>query len=227
MTRHLAVVASVLILAGGVYAAGPQAFNTKWIPAKPELLTYKSTGGQGEGLYQLSISQRDTTIEVFLNIITPGFTKTVSGSMRLDMKPLRSTSKIIVDGQVVMDTRCAYGEDSLHIMTEMQPYNQRVGSDLRTPEQFVDFSQIPFIVRTLPLGSGKEFSFSSLNPRTNGTAPFTAKVTGEGVVHAIECYKIATKDFEGESIYWVEKGGQRRILRIEQPIIGRVTELMW
>ncbi len=227
MMKRFGMIAATLLVGCSAHAAGPGTFDSKWIPARPEMLTYKITGSQGDGLYQLSVSHGDSTIEVFLNIVTVGFTKTVSAIMRLDMKLLQSTSKIIVDGQIIMDTRCVYDEDTLHVVTDMQPYHQRVEADLAVSRQFVDFSQIPFILRTLPLKPGREFSFPSLNPKTNTTTPFTAIVTGDGLVHAIDCYKVETKDFEGESVYWLEKTGQKRILRIEQPASGRVTELIW
>lgn len=51
-------------------------------PSKPEMLAYKSTSKQGSGLYQVSISKNETSIEIYMNIISSGFTKTVSATIQ-------------------------------------------------------------------------------------------------------------------------------------------------
>jgi hypothetical protein len=51
-----------------------QAFNTAWIPAKPEVLTYRSSAKQSDRLYQVSLSRSQSGIEIYMNIITTGFT---------------------------------------------------------------------------------------------------------------------------------------------------------
>ena len=226
MKQFLFLLVGIIISKSLLFAEEPAGFDTKWIPSKPEMLTYKSTSKQGSGLYQVSISKSETSIEIYLNIITSGFTKTVSGTMGFDMKPLQSKSKIIVNGQVIMDTECSYESDRLHIATVMKPYNQTIKNELPFSQMVVDFSQLPLLVRTLPLKIGTELTFQSLNPQTNAIVPFTLKVVGEGVVQKIVCYKVESNDFEGQSILWIEKGDHRRIIRVEQPSTNRVTELI-
>ncbi len=211
---------------GTLFAEVPGSFSTDWVPSKPEVLTYRSTSGQGEGLYQVSIFKRDSIIEIYMNIISPGFTKTVSGTMTAGMIPLHSTSKIIVNGQVVMDTRCSYDPDKVHISTTMLPYNQTMTNAPSFSTPIVDFSQVAILARTLQLKKGQEYTFSSLNPQTNTLTPLSLKVVGEGLAGGNDCYKIEQNDFEGQSIYWIEKGARRRVLRIEQPQAHRVTELI-
>ena len=143
-------------------ATEPAAFDTKWIPSKPEMLTYTSTSPQGDGVYQISVDRRDSLIEIYLNIITKGFTKTVAGTMTLVMVPIQSTSKIIVNGQIVMDTHCWYEKNHLHIATLMRPYNQTMERDIAFGDRVIDFSQVPLAARTLHLTMGAEYSFESL-----------------------------------------------------------------
>lgn len=207
-------------------AAEPLQFNTAWITSKPEVLTYKSTSKQGDGLYQVSIAKSDSVIEIYLNIITVGFTKTVSGTMTLDMVPLQSKGKIIVNGQISMETNCSYEKDKLHISTLMKPYNRTMSNDLSFTSIVVDFSQLPLIARTLSLKVGAEYSFQSLNPQTNAIVPFTLRVLSEEKMKNSDCYKVESNDFEGKSIFWIEKGLSRRIMKIEQPETNRITELI-
>ena len=164
-------------------ATEPARYNTQWIPSKPEVLTYRSTSSQGDGLYQVSISKGDSGIEIYMNIISPGFTKTVSGTMTSDMRPLQSKSKIIINGQVIMDTKCTYESDRLTITTAMLPYNQTMTNSLSFSKPVIDFSQAPLLTRTLPLEKGAEYTFTSLNPQNNTLTPLTVKVTGEGSLH--------------------------------------------
>jgi hypothetical protein len=74
------------------------------------------------------------------------------------------------------------------------------------------------------LKPGAQFRFASLNPQSNALVPLTLRVLGEEIIQGIPCYKIEGSDFEGQSTSWVEKVGQHRVMRIEQP--GRVTELI-
>ncbi len=222
MSLFIVSIASINI----VFATEPALFNTQWIPSKPEVLTYRSTGNQGEGLYQVSISKRDSAIEIYMNIISPGFTKTVSGTMTSDMRPLQSKSKIIVNGQVMMDTKCSYESDHLTITTVMLPYNQTMANSPSFSKPVIDFSQIPLLTRTLPLEKGAQYTFTSLNPQNNTLMPLTVKVIGEGSAQEVDCYKVEVNDFEGQSIYWIEKGSRRRVMRVEQPGSHRTTELL-
>jgi len=205
---------------------GPAVFNTQWIPSQPEVLTYRSKSSQGEGLYQVSIMKRDAIIEAYINIISPGFTKTVGGTMTSDMHPVQSTGKIFVNNQVMLDTKCFYENDKLRITTAMMPYNRVVTDTLHSAELIVDFSQIPFLVRMLQLEKGAQYSFISIDPQTNALVPLTLKVTGEGNTQQIDCYKVELNDFEGKSIYWVEKGAHHRVMLVEQPDSHRTTELL-
>jgi len=221
----------LLYLSLGLYATVLRAgenprFDTAWIPAKPEVLTYRSTAKQGDGLYQVAVSRTSDGIEACLNIITPGFTKSVWGRMTDAMRPRESKSRIMVRDQITMTTDCSYGQESLHIATAMQPYNQVAERTLSSHDLVVDFAQIPLLLRTLPLQPGAEFKFTSLDPRSNSLVPLRISVVATETMHGTECYKVENHDFEGQSMYWIEQGGHHRVLRIEQPETGRVTEMI-
>ena len=51
-------------------------------------------------------------------------------------------------------------------------------------------------------------------------------MNGEGKAQAIDCYIVEVNDFEGKSIYWVEKDFQHRVIRVEQPESQRTVELI-
>ena len=208
------------------YSGEPSIFETRWVPTKPEVLTYKSTSPQGSGLYQVSLSRGDSTIEVYLNMISPGFTKTVTGSMTFTMHPLSSEARIFVNDQIGMTTRCLYEDNRLHISTIMKPYNRVMAADSTFEAPVVDFSQIPLLVRVLPLKTGMIRTFGSVNPRTNQIVPLTLQVAGKDTVQKIPCLRVKLQDFEGLAIYWVEKRSPHRVIRIEQPESHRVTELL-
>lgn len=78
----------------------------------------------------------------------------------------------------------------------------------------------------LPLSAGAQFEFSSLNPRTNKIAPMHVSVTGGESILKIDSYRVDCSDFEGESLYWIEKAAPHRILRIEQPTQHRTLDLV-
>jgi hypothetical protein len=208
------------------FGAEPTAFDTQWIPAKPEVMTYNSTDSQGTGLYQVSICKKDSAFEIYINIISTGFTKTVSGTFNSAMRPLQSTAKIIVDGQIMMDTKCSYTSAELSISTLMSPYNQTMAQNLAFDQSVIDFSQVPILVRTLQLAKDRQYAFTLLDPKTNTLVPLTLKVTGEGTAQEVRCYKVEINDFEGQAIYWVEKDAHHRVMRVEQPESHRTIELL-
>jgi hypothetical protein len=207
-------------------ASEPVQFNTAWIPDKPEMLTYRTSGKQGDGLYQVTVSRMGPTIEVYINIIANGFTKSVSGSMTGEMKPIRSSARIHVNGQISMETECSYQTDELHISTLMKPYDRTMKKDLPFTSQVVDFSQLPLFVRTLILKNGGNYSFTSLDPQTNALVPFSVNVLREETLNGVECFKVEDTSFEGRSVMWVERSGAHRVLKIEQPEAGRVSVLI-
>jgi hypothetical protein len=215
----------LLILAAATCcAAEPQTFDSSWITAKPEVLTYRATGKQGDGLYQVSVWKTADGIELYINIIMPGFAKSVWGAMAVDFHPRESKSRIVVNGQIIMTTDCAYQPDQIHITTLMNPYNRVMENTLSVSNLVVDFSQTPLLPRILPLKPGAEFKFASLNPQSNSLVPLTLHVMGDEIIHGAVCYKVEASDFEGQSTYWIEKAKLHRVMRIEQP--GRVTELI-
>jgi hypothetical protein len=161
-----------------------------------------------------------------MNIITPGFTKSVWGVMSTNMQPRESKSRIIVSGQVAMTTDCSYQRDSLHIATVIAPFDRVMENTLSSSNLVVDFSQTPLLARTLPLKLGATFEFPSLNPQNNSLVPLKLRVVGEETIQKINCYKIEESDFEGQATYWIEKAGHHRVIRIEQADTGRITELM-
>ena len=209
-----------------VFGNEPIVFDTHWIPAKPEVMTYSSTGSHGNGLYQVSISRKDSLFEIYINIISTGFTKTVCGIFDSAMHPLRSKAKIIVGGQIMMDTECSYTDNKLNISTLMTPYNQKMVQEIAFDQPVIDFSQIPILVRTLQLEKEKQYVFNSLDPKTNTLVPLTLKVIGEILAQEIRCYKIEINDFGGLAIYWVEKDTPHRVIRVEQPGSHRTVELL-
>ena len=90
----------------------------------------------------------------------------------------------------------------------------------------MEFSQIPLVARALQLKINAEYFFQSLDPRTNTSVPLSFKVVGEGIIQHIDCYKVESKDFEGQSFLWIEKNAARRVIRVEQPSTNRATELL-
>ena len=222
MTTHFCFFL-VLATTTGV-AAEPRSFDTAWITAKPEVLTYRTTARTGDGLYQVSVWRTAAGIELYMNFISPGFTKSVWGVMAADFRPRESKSRIVVNDQIIMTTDCAYEPARLHIATSMTPYNRLVEDTLSFSNLVVDFSQTPLLPRTLPLKPGAEFKFASLNPQSNSLVPLTIRVLGEEIIHEAACYRVEGSDFEGKSTYWIEENAPHRIMRIEQP--GRATELI-
>jgi hypothetical protein len=222
MTTHICFFLVLATITG--FAAEPRSFDTTWITAKPEVLTYRTTARAGDGLYQVSVWRTGAGIELYMNIISPGFTKSVWGVMAADFRPRESKSRIVVNDQIIMTTDCAYEPARLHIATSMTPYNRLVENTLSFSNLVVDFSQTPLLPRTLPLKPGAEFKFASLNPQSNSLVPLTIRVLGEEIIHGAACYRVEGSDFEGKSAYWIEKNAPHRIMRIEQP--GRTTELI-
>jgi hypothetical protein len=108
----------------------------------------------------------------------------------------------------------------------MTPVNRVMENTLSSSNLVVDFSQTPLLARTLLLKSGAEFEFTSLNPQNNSLVPLRLQVVGEATVQGVACYRVEGSDFEGQATYWIEKAGHHRVIRIEQPATGRITELM-
>jgi len=215
---------SLLLILAAATCHGAESFDTAWITAKPEVLTYRTTAKEGEGLYQVSIWKTASGIELYMNIIAPGFTKSVWGAMAADFRPRESKSRIVVNGQIIMTTECSYNPARLHIATQMAPYNRVAEKTLSLSNGVVDFSQTPLLPRTLALKPGADFKFGSLDPQSNALVPLTIHVGGEEMIHGVACFKVAGTDFEGQSTYWIEKDSPHRVVRIEQP--GRVSELI-
>jgi hypothetical protein len=201
-------------------------FNTEWIRMQPEVLTYKVKNKKEEGLLQVSIAKTKDTLEVFTNIMIPGFMKTVWGKMTKDMKIIESESKIVINKRIMFDTKCNYNDNNLSIETIMKPYGKVMKDDISFNGIVIDFSQIAIIVRTLSYSPGKEYIFNSLNPQKNKLTPMSIKFIGEELINNISCNKIENKDFEGLSIYWIEKESPFRVIKIEQPKENQITELI-
>src|SRR5580700_10324844 len=124
MNTKLILASSLLVAVATCSATQPQSFETAWITAKPEVLTYRTTSKQGDGFYQVSVWRSSRGIESYINIISPGFTKSVWGVMSADLQPRESKSRIVVGDQVMMTTDCSYKPASLHIAALMAPYNR-------------------------------------------------------------------------------------------------------
>lgn len=152
--------------------------------------------------------------------------KLVWGQMTSEMIPLQSTTKIIVDKQIFMDTKCYYQGNSLKVKTYMKPYNKIMDEELSFDEQIIDFSQTALLLRTLSLKIGKQYSFNSLNPEKNKLNPITIIVLGEEPIQNIDCFKVEINTYEGQAFYWVEKESKYRVIRVEQPKNHQVTELI-
>lgn len=216
----------LLAVATVTFAGNPVTCDVSWVPSSPEVSTYRSASGAAGELYQLAIVKNGSTIETYIDIASPGFMKFISGSMTLGMVPLRSTGKILIGGQIQMNTDIQYGDNKLKVSTVMNPINQTLAAEVPWSGQIVDLAQTPFLLRMLPLSTGAQFDFSSLNPRTNKIAPIHVSVTGEETMLKIDSYRVDCTDFEGESVYWIEKAAPHRILRIEQPAQHRTLDLV-
>ncbi len=217
---------TLFYLYGSIFAQTMIKFNTQWVHAKPEVLTYRTNGDQGNGFFQTVITKNDSSIEVLVHMMTPGFAKTLFGSMTHDMIPQFSSGKIFIDEQVQLKTDSRYEEGHLFVTTVVKPYNRILSKDTTFSGHIIDPSQIPFLARTLPLTKDEKFEFNSLNPQSNEIYPLVIKVVGEESVQNIECFKVEWKDFEGNVIYWIEKTGHHRTIKIEQPDKHRVTEII-
>ena len=226
MIKKLLVSSSICLAAATLFAAEIPSFDTAWITGKPEVLTYKTAAKEGDGFYQLSVWRSAKGVELYMNIITPTYTKSVWGAMGADFHPRESKSRIVVNEQVIMTTETGYTPSQLHIATLMAPYNRVSENTISLSNLVVDFSQVPLLSRTLLLKRGAEFKFASLSPQSNSVVPLTIHVIAEEAMLGLNCYKVAASDFEGQSTYWIEKSGHHRVVRIEQPATGRVTELI-
>lgn len=220
-------VGTILILASPLARAEETvAFNTSWILEKPEVLTYQSHSKQSDGSYQLSTSRTTNGIEQSIEIVAPGFRKSVWGCMTTNMCPRESTGRMVIREQITVKTDCHYTGGRLHIKTVISPNNQVAENTLSCSHFVADFSQIPLLVRTLPLRPGAEFEFTSINPQNNSLVPLAFRVLAEEAIRGTECYKVEESDFEGRTLCWVEKSGCHRVVRFEQTDTGRVTELL-
>lgn len=226
MKYQLAFLFTLFLMLRISFADEPASFATQWIPDKPEMLTYSSSDKYGDQLYQVSVYKKDDNFEIYVNIISNGYTKTVSGKFDSTMYPLQSTAKIIVNGQIVMDTKCSYRNNNLTISTLMSPYNTTMSQNFEINQRIIDFSQVPILVRTLTLAKGREYTFTSLDPTTNTLVPLSLKVNDEDKIQGVNCYIVEVNDFEGKAIYWVEKDNEHRVLRVEQPESQRTVELI-
>ena len=225
MVRNCLLGVLVTSIATSVFADEKTTFDTSWLPSKPEVLTYSLSGTQGDGMLQVSSTRSSAGIEININVISPGFSKTVFGEMDLNLKPSKSKTRMLVDGQVGMVTDCDYSLGGMHIATLMSPYNQKLERTFKSEEQIIDFSQTSLLVRTLKLIPGAEFRFTSVNPKSNTLTPLIIRVASEETILKVPCYKIELRDFEGRSLLWVEKGSTHRVLRTEKED-GTITELI-
>ncbi len=192
-------------------------FDTKWVPVRPEVLTYRVKGLHGEGIYQLSLARKDSVIECSIIVVTPGYSKVVRGTMGLDIRPLQSSARIAIHDQILMDTQCSFSSDHLRITTTMMPYHQTVQADTVLTGPVLDFWQSPVVVRTASLGERRTWSSTALDPQKNKLVPFKLEILGRENVHGVECTKLQVEDFDGKWNYWVETGGNRRVIRAEEP----------
>ena len=191
-------------------------FDSNWVSAQPEVLTYRPVGEHAGEIYQLAIVKNQSTIETRIIITSPGFMKYVTGAMTLDMAPVRSGGSILIGGQAEIDTDARYDGGKVQVTTVMQPGSRTIKGEVPYKDVLVDFAQAPFLLRMLPLHADAAFEFTSLNPRNNTLTPWHAKVTGEAKVLDLDSYKVECDDFEGHTVYWIEKSGNHRIVRIEQ-----------
>jgi hypothetical protein len=146
--------------------------------------------------------------------------------MTTNMQPRESKSRIFMKDQITLTSDCSYNGTGLHIATVINPSDRVVENTLSSSDLVVDFSQTPLLARTLPLKPGAHFEFTSLNPQNNSLLALTIRVVGEETIQNITCYKVEMHDYEGQAINWIEKGGHHRVIRVEQPATGRITELM-
>ena len=226
MNLRLTMFALIVCCVSSAAAGLPDEPSMSWISAKPEVLTYRTTEPRGEGRYQLSSFKMDSLVEIHITVTSQGFMKSVSGLMTLAMRPLQSSSLIVINNQIIMKTRCSYAGGKMRIATEMIPYGKTAADSCDITSPIVDFSQVPMVPRALPLEKGRVFTFASLNPTTNALVPLTVTCIGPDSALGIKCTKISMKTFEGISVCWVETASPHRVIRIEQPESHRVTELM-
>lgn len=227
MNPRFVLMSPILMLASLLTAGDPVKFDTTWIPAKPEVRTYKSSSKQwGDGYYQVSVWKSEAGIEGTLNILTPNYSKFLRGQTNRDLYPILSKGVIVISAQVVMESDITYTGEKIHLSTLVKPYNRTTGNDLVSKSLVIDPSMIPILPRVLPLETGKSFSFTALDPVKSTLGTYTLKVTSEEVIKGIACFRAETSSFEGRAVVWVEKGTPHRILRMETPEQGGCHELI-
>ncbi len=159
---------------GRLFADSTATFDTAWVTDRPEVLTYRTTGPEGEGRYEVTLLRTPAGLEQHIAIITNGFVKIVCGQMTSDLVPEESNGQIYVQGAVAMKTVCTYRKDQLRVTTTMLPGTQVFDRTIPYSGRVFDFSQLPLVARALPLQLGKDYSFQWLIPicaRTSPSAP--------------------------------------------------------
>jgi len=121
-----------ILVATMASAVEPPSFNTGWITGRPEVLTYRSTAKQGDGLYQVSVSRTEAGIDLYVNIITPGFTKSVWGTMTRTCTS-RSKSRIVDAESVTLTTTVPTVPTAAYCDAD-RPYNRVMDKTLSVLE---------------------------------------------------------------------------------------------
>jgi hypothetical protein len=228
LVKRLALCATLAfsLATGRLFADSTASLDTAWVTDRPEVLTYRTTGPEGEGRYEVTLLRTPTGLEQNIAILANGFVKIVCGQMTSDLVPEESNGQIYIQGAVAMKTACTYRGDQLRVTTTMLPGTQVFDRTIPYSGRVFDFSQLPLVARALPLRLGKDYSFQCLNPQNNTLVPFALRVLALETLAGVECLKVEQVDFEGRTLCWIEKAGSHRIFRFVQPDTGRTTELI-
>ena len=230
IAQLLAVLAALTLALPALGAEGAPApapkLDASFLPQQPELLTYRTTAGGKPGFFTVALTRSGKELEVLVNMIEPGFSKTVWGTLGEDLRPLRSQAIIAIGDQVRVDSRMRYEAGKIAVNTLLGPWGRSTDAEVAAPGPVVDPVEQPVLPRLLPLKAGAAWSLDALDPQKNVLAKLELKVTGEEQVAGVDCFRVEQDGFEGKAIYWIEKGPRRRPIRIEQPASGRVSELV-
>lgn len=226
LTRLLAVVAALSFASRALAAEPAPKLDASFVPQAPELLTYRTTAGGKSGHFTVALTRSGKNLEVLVNMIEPGFSKTVWGTLGEDLRPLRSQAIIAIGDQVRIDSTLRYEAGKIAVHTLIGPWGRAADAEVPAPGLVVDPVEQPVLPRLLPLKAGAAWSLDALDPQKNVLGKLELRVTGEEEVAGVDCFRVEQDGFEGKAIYWIEKGPRRRPIRIEQPASGRVSELV-
>ena len=148
IAQLLAVLAALTLALPALGAEGAPApapkLDASFLPQQPELLTYRTTAGGKPGFFTVALTRSGKELEVLVNMIEPGFSKTVWGTLGEDLRPLRSQA-IIAIGDHVVRTAC----QTLSRWATLPSCRHLTLSVNVSPRQFTEPTFVPHLIAAL------------------------------------------------------------------------------